>query len=305
MGDARHGVAGGVIAAHDQQDQVAHEFLRAHLVHRIGMDHHRDEVALRRLAHPVHPQRLEILRHLAQDFPARIVQFTGQAQFHVASPVRPEGQEAAVFPRKAEQDCQHARGQFDRNLVDPVKLLAERQRIERCGRAGAHFLGHLLDLAGGKGRCNRAALAGMFGPVHGNEHGQAALCQLFFGHVLGRFADRDAAVLPRRGIEFRQGLDMLDRLGADDVPVRPIGRFGHVIDWLLRPHFGKDRLPAVFDIDVGARHVPRVGVPGQFLAMLFQPAFKRLGSRGRRAVDELFRTGCLRGHLLSPIRASC
>ena len=35
MNDARHGVAGRVVPTNDQENQVAHEFLRTHLVHRI------------------------------------------------------------------------------------------------------------------------------------------------------------------------------------------------------------------------------------------------------------------------------
>ena len=194
--DPRHGVAGGIVAAHDQQDQVAHEFLRAHVVHRIGMDHHRDQVAGRLFAHPVHPQRLEIARHFLEDFPAGFIELAGKAQFDIAGPVRPEGQQAAIVPRKAEQDRQHSSGQFDRNLVDPVELLAIGQRIERRSGPHPHFVCQMFDLGRGEGRGDRAALAGVFGPVHRNEHRQTALSQLLWRYILGRLGNGDPAVFP-------------------------------------------------------------------------------------------------------------
>ena len=44
VNDPAHCVAGGVIAADDQQNQIAHKFHRAHLVHGGRMDHHGNEV---------------------------------------------------------------------------------------------------------------------------------------------------------------------------------------------------------------------------------------------------------------------
>ena len=69
--EAAHRIARGVVAAHDQQDQIAHEFLRAHLVHRLGVDHHRDEIVTRLLVvRALDPQRLEIGRHFIEEAPA-------------------------------------------------------------------------------------------------------------------------------------------------------------------------------------------------------------------------------------------
>ena len=45
--ETAHRIARGVVAANDQQDQIAHEFLRAHLVHGFGMDHHGNQIVAR------------------------------------------------------------------------------------------------------------------------------------------------------------------------------------------------------------------------------------------------------------------
>jgi len=111
MDDTRHGVAGGVIAADDEQDQIAHELLGSHFAHRFGMDHHRDEVIARHfVGGAFDPQRLEIGRHFVENPPAQFIELAHGAQFGIARPIRPEGQQPAVFPRKAEQDREHPGG---------------------------------------------------------------------------------------------------------------------------------------------------------------------------------------------------
>jgi len=72
-------------------------------------------------------------------YPAGVVQFLGKGQLGSARPIGPEGQQPAVFPGEAEQDREHAGGQFDRDLVDPVELLADWQAIKHCGGTHPHF----------------------------------------------------------------------------------------------------------------------------------------------------------------------
>ena len=92
INDAAHGIAGGVIAAHNQQYQIAHEFFRPHLVHRFGMDHHGDQIVARLfIVSALHPKRLEISAHLMQDVPAHFIQLPNTGKLCVARPIRPEG----------------------------------------------------------------------------------------------------------------------------------------------------------------------------------------------------------------------
>ena len=59
----RHGVAGGVVAADDQQHQIAHEFHRIHIAHMFRVDHHRDQVWRWFCIDPFVPQLGEIGAH--------------------------------------------------------------------------------------------------------------------------------------------------------------------------------------------------------------------------------------------------
>jgi cytochrome P450 len=68
---ARQRVAGGVVAADDQQDQIAEEILRVHVAGGVAVRHHRQQVALRRLADALLPEPGEIgraLHHLGLAF---------------------------------------------------------------------------------------------------------------------------------------------------------------------------------------------------------------------------------------------
>ena len=62
-GDARHRVAGGIVAADDQQHQIAHEFHRIHVAHMFRMDHHRYQVRSGLGIDPLVPQLGEIGAH--------------------------------------------------------------------------------------------------------------------------------------------------------------------------------------------------------------------------------------------------
>ena len=50
---AAHGIAGGVVAADDQQRQVAHEFLQRHVARGGAVRQHRQQVEFRRLRRAV------------------------------------------------------------------------------------------------------------------------------------------------------------------------------------------------------------------------------------------------------------
>src|SRR5216683_2619091 len=63
---ARQCVAGGIVAADDQQDQVAEEILRVHVSRGFAVNHHRQQIALRRLIDALFPELAEIRRAFQQ-----------------------------------------------------------------------------------------------------------------------------------------------------------------------------------------------------------------------------------------------
>src|SRR3546814_10929906 len=77
------------------------------MAHRVRMDHHRDEVGGRFLADFLVPQILEIrpaFEHMLQPLLAQVLVID---QFDIARPIGPEGQLAAILPRKIEQNRKH------------------------------------------------------------------------------------------------------------------------------------------------------------------------------------------------------
>ena len=135
------------------------------------MDHHADEIVAGFLVvGAFDPQRLEIGCHLLQDAPAHVVQIANRGQFGIAGPVGPERQQPPVFPRKTEQDCEHARRQFDRDRIDPVEDFASRQGVEQFAGALSDFAFHFGHAGRRELGRNSPALAGMLRAIHGNEH---------------------------------------------------------------------------------------------------------------------------------------
>ena len=267
IGISGHGIAGGVVPAHDQQDEIAHEGHLIHVAH-VRMDHAAEQIGRFGRFQPLVPELLEIGAHFIHVHQPLVAAFLGAELLHIARPVGPEGQLAAVFPRKIEQDGKHLRGQLDRDFIDPVKRLADRQIVENFRRAAADILSHPHHFGRGEGRRDHAALLGMFGPVHGDEHRHPDL--FFFRDRLRFLADqRDAAFLG--GKQIGQRLDMLDRLGGGDVPVISKVRIDDLVDRCLRAHLLEDVLPAVFGIDLRAAHIPvmRGAVHLRFLGRIF------------------------------------
>ena len=69
---AGNGVPGGVVAANDQQQDVAEEFHERHVFCRLAMRQHRDQVMTRRLAGTFVPKILEVHR-TADQFGAHLL----------------------------------------------------------------------------------------------------------------------------------------------------------------------------------------------------------------------------------------
>ena len=109
-----HGIAGGVIAADDQQNEIAQEVARIHVPRRLAVRHHRQQIGLHWLSGALFPQLREIGTTFLQLLVARLLR-----RDHVAiagsrgRDIGPAGQLAPLLPREVEQDRQHLRGELD------------------------------------------------------------------------------------------------------------------------------------------------------------------------------------------------
>ena len=63
---SRHGIARGVIAADNEQNEVAHVFEGAHVPGAWPVGQHRNQVGAWRFIDPFVPETREVLQHLAQ-----------------------------------------------------------------------------------------------------------------------------------------------------------------------------------------------------------------------------------------------
>src|SRR3546814_1291628 len=92
------------------------------MAHRVRMDHHRDEVGGRFLADFLVPQILEIrpaFEHMLQPLLAQVLVLD---QFDIARPIGPEGQLAAILPRKIEQNRQHRSEEHTSELQSLMRI---------------------------------------------------------------------------------------------------------------------------------------------------------------------------------------
>jgi hypothetical protein len=211
---AGHAVARGVVAADDQQHQVAHVLDRRHVARGRAMRQHRHQVAGGFGVHALVPQTGEVGQHLAQFGHAlpRVERIRIDALVHRGH-VGPPGQQPPVFERKVEQRGQHQRGQFDRHLVHPVEGLIARQSVEHLLRAFADQRFHVRQVARRDDGLHGLALFVMHRRFHGDEHRQ-----LLFRR---RVEQRDATVVPGRREDRRMRVHMHDVGIARDRPVRP------------------------------------------------------------------------------------
>ena len=120
---AGHRVAGGVVAADDQQDQVAEIFLRRHVPRVLAMRQHRDEVAFRLGVDALVPQPREVAEAFQQLAAPLFLAGDDVRIVAAGRDVRPARQLAAILEREIEQRREHHGGELDRDLVDPVERL--------------------------------------------------------------------------------------------------------------------------------------------------------------------------------------
>ena len=166
------------------------------MAHRVGMEHHRDQVGGWRFAGLRVPQRLEIGPHVVEMARPFGILDRILSHFDIARPVGPEGQQAAILPWEIKQYGEHLRGQFDRDPVDPVEALTPREFVENLGRALTDVGAHPRHFAWREGRPDGTALIGVLGPVHRDEVGHR-----FF--IRAAIDDADPATIgPGRGIDL-------------------------------------------------------------------------------------------------------
>src|SRR3954452_17893876 len=140
-------VAGGVVAADDQQDQVAEEVLGVHVARGFAVRHHREQIAFWRLVNALLPELPEILRAL-QQFALPLFfrrDQTGRTRYRCGD-IGPARQFAAVLPREVEQHREHLRRQFDGYVINPVEHVIPGQMIEALGRALADVDRELVEM---------------------------------------------------------------------------------------------------------------------------------------------------------------
>ena len=114
---------------------------------------------------------------------------------------------------KVEQDREHLRGQLDRRRCRPSRIACRFGSVSSISAVRRRMsLGHPHHLARREGGGDGAALAGMLGPVHRDEHRHLDVA---VGQEIG---ERDAAGFGRKDVGQRFDLD--DRLVGRD---RPIG----------------------------------------------------------------------------------
>ena len=215
------------------------------------MEHHRDQVGGRVLAHFPVPQRLEIGAALVHVLEALRPQLGRLDHFDVPRPIRPEGELATILPRKVEQDRQHLRGEFDRNAVDPVEARVPIEPVEYLGGAGANVVRHPRHFGRCEGRGDSAALAGMFRPIHRDKHRHTHVAA-----VLDEIGDGDPAGPAR--IQIGQRFDMDDRLVGRDRPIGPEVRIRDVVDRRRRAQVAERGMPQVVAIEFCAADVERI-----------------------------------------------
>ena len=174
-----HGAAGGVVAADNQQQQIAQILHRVHVPGRFAVHEAGDEIRGRGLFSPLVPQVhkiFEAAEHLLLPFLVGGHHALGAGQR--GGHVRPPGQLAPLCEGEVEQGGEHACGQLDGDLLDPVEGLADGQAVQHVDGALADDRGKLAQGLGAHGGADGAALDVVLGPVHGDKHGQLKVVQL-------------------------------------------------------------------------------------------------------------------------------
>ena len=120
---AGHRVTGGVVAADDQQQQVAEVLKGRHVLGVLTVGKHGDEIKAG-LATTLVPQLLEIGDALEQLVDLLLLGFDDATRSGDGEhDVRPAGELAAILHREVEEGGEHEGRELDRDHVDPVERL--------------------------------------------------------------------------------------------------------------------------------------------------------------------------------------
>ena len=244
---AGHRIAGGVVAADDQQQQVAELVERGHVLGGFAVGEHRDEIKSRVLA-ALFEQFFEILNAFHEFIELLLLGLNHAARLgNREDDIGPASKLAAIVHREVEQGRQHQSGEFDRDDVDPVECLPLGQGVEQGSGAFADHRLNVAQIARCRHASHRLALIGVGRRVHRDE----GLYPWLF-HFLGSGdlfqAQTDAL---RRRVCLPVTVDGPDIVVLGNRPVPP-GRLEFVeVHRILGPKAGEVLLPTVFPEQVG------------------------------------------------------
>ena len=132
---AGHGIAGGVVAADDEQDDVAHEVFTVHMTGGLAMGHHGDEVVAGFGVGALVPEPRKIVAAFVH-LPAALFRRVEDAALgQGGGDIGPAGQLLSFLEREIEQGRQHLRRELDRHTLDEIEGLVARQVVEHLRRA--------------------------------------------------------------------------------------------------------------------------------------------------------------------------
>ena len=221
------------------------------------MGHERHQVAGRRPGRALVPNLGEPGQAFQQLRPPLVLRLHDAAPGDCGRDVGPAGEAPPLLQREVEQGREQLRRQLDRDVLDPVELLADRQRVQNRGCAFADQHLKPCEVVAGDDRVDRLALRVVLRRVHGDEHRQGEIGLLV--------AQGDAAVhdVGRERVVIR--LDLHDVAVFADRPVRPELAGRAVVHGRLAPQPGEirphhivlEQLPPA-RIEILQRHRPRV-----------------------------------------------
>ena len=188
---AAHGVAGGVVAADDQQDDVAHQIVGVHVPRGVAVRHHRQQVVARRRVDALVPELCEIGRS-TRPSPARRCSGDSTTPL-LGSAVETSDQRVSL--RRSSQGKSNSVASIC--VVSSIETRSTKLKVSLRGRLSSTFaraladqLGEFVQMRRREHRRHGLALRRMPRLVHRDE----ARPVIARRHV----ADRDAAERRRR-----------------------------------------------------------------------------------------------------------
>ncbi len=166
--------------------------------------------------------------------------------------IRPAGKQPSVLKRKVKQGRQHHRSELDGNLINPVELLADRQRIQQRLCAVADQILKVHEARPRDDFVHRFTLWAMFRRVHGDKALYEEIAVYISNDIV---VDHDAAVVGIGGKLFVVLIHGHDVVVPGHRPERSVRAFFTVVHRLLGPHLGKERQNPFFAKEFGVRRI--------------------------------------------------